>query len=152
MGKVVEMRRRRESVDSVALSGPLIYAPALMFSGAKVPLQELAEEVKHQAVEGRKAMHDQPFVIIHGEDAIAFPMTGEAYLSHGILLMDYLHDLCFGGGTADEGNEFMLFYKNPDGEHCNPPAEDMFAVLYLSADRGATWVDANNVSIRRGDR
>lgn len=129
-----------------------LFAPTVEIEGLRVPLEEFAEtlraEVAHRArtwvVEDPTVQH---FPVV---DMVTWPMDATAFLDRGVALLQYLHDICENGG-AGEGNEFLDGYNLlvRGYEHLPRPAESIKATLYVSDDRGKTWVDVRHAGRRK---
>lgn len=136
-----------------------LFAPAVKFYGARVPVEQLAEHLKVYVQEWLP--DGQPHKTTWDLDdeclVVYFPMTAAEFVSWGCMLLEELHETC-DHGSEDDASEFLHCFADyaPGGRvgDCEadsgpPPARMMIATLYISDDTGATWVDRQNLKLRR---
>lgn len=156
--RVANLGMRKGQVSEMA---GRLFAPAVMFVGARVSVEELAEHLK---VYVKEWLPDgQPHLTSYdsSEDAqvVSFPMAAAEFVSSGVMLMECLHGACR-GETEDSANEFLACYPDyaPGADPTGPaeaapvdqaPARGMFAALFISDDGGLSWWDEPYLQLRR---
>jgi len=129
-----------------------LFAPTVEIEGLRVPIEEFGEELRAALTYRAKTLvvedpDVQHFPVV---DMVTWPMDAATFLDRGVILLQYLHDICK-NGEAGEGNEFLDGYNLlvRGYERLPRPAESIKATLYVSDDGGKTWVDVRSIGRRK---